>query len=199
MGRRVLATVLLVTMVAPPPALAEWQVKPFIGLTFGGSTTLIDLEQAVGKANPVIGVNGGAIGEVVGFDVDFGRAPGFFQWGHQSDPLLLSSQASTMTWNAVIAMPRRMTQYTLRPYFVGGAGLVHASIEGRLGAVHFSITRPALDFGGGVTGFLTKRAGLSWEIRHFGTIGKGQPTGASLLGEERLSFWRATMSVAFRY
>ncbi len=197
MGRRTLAMVVLVTMMSPQGLRAEWQVKPFIGLTFGGSTTLVDLEKAVGKANPVIGVNGGAIGEVAGFDVDFARAPGFFQSGNQN--LLLASQASTVTWNAVIAMPHRMTQYTLRPYFVGGAGLVHASIEGRLGAVHVSVTRPALDLGGGVTGFLTKRIGLNWEIRHFGTIGKGQPTGASLVGEERLSFWRATMSVAIRY
>jgi len=197
MRRRVLATAVLSTMISVPPLRAEWQIKPFIGLTFGGSTTLIDLEQAVGKANPVIGVNGGAIGEVVGFDVDFGRASGFFQSGNQN--LLLASQASTVTWNAVMAMPRRMTQYTLRPYFVGGAGLVHASIEGRLGAVHFSVTRPTLDFGGGVTGFLSKRIGLNWEVRHFGTIGKGEPTGASLVGEERLSFWRATMSVAVRY
>jgi hypothetical protein len=196
MSRRVLATALLVTM-SSPGLMADWQVKPFIGLTFGGSTTLVDPEQAVGTVNPVIGVSGGATGEVVGFDVDFGRAPGFFQSGGQN--LLLASQASTVTWNAVIAMPRRMTEYTLRPYFVGGVGLVHASLEGRLGAVHVSVTRPVLDFGGGATGFLTKRVGLNWEIRHFGTVGRGEPTGASLVGEERLSFWRATTSVAFRY
>ncbi len=28
----------------PLPAAAEWQIKPFVGVTFGGSTSLVDLE-----------------------------------------------------------------------------------------------------------------------------------------------------------
>jgi hypothetical protein len=94
-------------------------------------------------------------------------------------------------------MPKRMAEYTLRPYFVGGMGLMHVQVEGRLGALPLSISLPAIDFGGGVTGFLNDRVGLSWEVRHFRSIG-GDTQGNSFV-PERLSFWRATMAVAIRY
>ena len=64
---------------APQPAAAEWQLKPFLGVTFGGATTFIDLEHAAGTANIVYGGNATWLGEVVGLEVDFGHAPGFFQ------------------------------------------------------------------------------------------------------------------------
>ena len=92
-----------------------------------------------------------------------------------------------------------MTEYTLRPYFVAGAGIMRARIDGQLGALRVDSVLHAMDIGGGVTGFLTKRVGLSWEIRRFGTFGgKNRASGASF-GDEELSFWRANMSVAIRY
>ena len=51
--------------------------------------------------------------------------------------------------------------------------------------------------GGGATGFLNDRVGLSWEVRHFRSF-NGQAHGNSL-GNEQLSFWRANMAVTFRY
>ena len=54
-----------------------------------------------------------------------------------------------------------------------------------------------MDFGGGATGFLNDRVGLSWEVRHFRSF-NGQAHGNSL-GNEQLSFWRANMAVTFRY
>ena len=61
-----------------------------------------------------------------------------------------------------------------------GAGMMHVSIEGRLGALHVSRTLPAMDVGGGVTGFLNEHVGLNWEVRHFRSVGgNGQTTGAT--------------------
>jgi hypothetical protein len=194
-SRRVALAWFLVSFL-PATARAEWQIKPFVGLTLGGGTTLVDPEHAVGKPNPVVGVTGVLLGDVFGLDADFGRAPGFFQSGSQG--LLLGSAASTLTGNVVIALPRRMAEYTLRPYFVAGAGLIHATIDGSFGAVKVSSTLPALDVGGGVTGFLSKRVGVSWEVRHFRSLGKGPFRGASIAAE-RLSFWRANVAVAIRY
>lgn len=194
MRRAALALALLIGML-PASASAEWQLKPFMGLTFGGGTTFLDLEQAVGKANPVIGINGALLGDVLGLDVDFGRAPGFFQRGQS---LVLGSTATTLTASAVVALPRSMVGYSLRPYFAGGAGMMHVTIDGKSGAVRVSSTLPALSLGGGATGFLGKRFGMSWELRHFRSLGKGSTRGVSL-DTERLAFWRATMALAIRY
>jgi len=194
MRTRCLAVALL--LASPVPAAAEWHIKPFVGFTFGGGTTFVDAEKAVGKPNPVFGVTGLLLGNVLGIEGDLARAPGFFEAGGQK--LLLGSRVPTLTGNVVVALPKRLAEYSLRPYFVGGAGLMHVNIAGRLGGLTVSSTLPAADFGGGATGFLNERVGLNWEVRHFHSIGDGKIRGDSLAGEQ-LSFWRATMAVTIRY
>jgi hypothetical protein len=87
----------------------------------------------------------------------------------------------------------------LRPYFSGGAGLMHVDASGRLDLLAVNRTLPALSFGGGVTGFLTTDVGVNWDIRRINTLrGEGETRGSSF-GREQLTFWRATMAVALRY
>ena len=202
---RLLAVALLV--VAPVRASAEWQFKPFFGVSFGGGTTLLDLENAAGSANRVYGLSGQLLGEVFGVEGDFGFAPGFFSGGEGEQTVgcqaagtrcVLNSSVRTLTGNVLIAVPRRLTTYTLRPYFVGGAGIMHASSEQAFGVLRVSSTLPALDLGGGVTGFLSKRIGVGWDVRYFRSLGTGEERGQSF-GPEQLSFWRANMAVAIRY
>ncbi len=193
---RISGLALTLLLLWPRPALAEWQVKPFLGVTFGGQTTFVDLEKAASRPNPVIGVSGVVLGEVLGFDADLGRAPGFFQRGGQG--LVSASAVTTLTGNVIVAVPKRIARYTLRPYFVGGVGLMHVRIDGRLSGLQVASTLPAMDLGGGATGFLNDRMGLSWEVRHFRSVGRHPPRGASF-GDERLSFWRANMDVVIRY
>jgi hypothetical protein len=75
---------------------------------------------------------------------------------------------------------------------------MHVGIEGRLGALTVSSTLPAMDLGGGATGFLSDRVGLSWEARYFRSLGDGKTRGFSVAGEQ-LSFWRVNMAVTIRY
>src|SRR6266699_290205 len=138
MRLRVLALALL--LLSPGPAAAEWHFKPFAGLTFGGGTRFVDFEKAAGKPNPVFGVTGVLLGNVLGVDGDLARAPGFFESGGQK--LLLGSRVTTLTGNVVVAVPKRLAEYTLRPYFVAGMGLMHVSIDGRLGGLTVSTTLP---------------------------------------------------------
>jgi hypothetical protein len=185
---------------APAAAAAEWQVRPFIGFTFGGFTTFVDPDQAIETKNLVMGLSGGWLGEIFGFEADFGRAPGFFQVDQGREPVLVRTSAvTTLTGNVVIALPRRMAGYGLRPYFSGGAGLIHLDTFGTFGGVLHNRTLPSLSFGGGATGFLTSTVGLNWDIRRLNTLrGEGETLGNSV-GREQLSFWRVTMSVALRY
>jgi hypothetical protein len=193
--------VVLWFFLAPAPAAAEWHIKPFAGLTFGGSTTFLDSELAAGEPNALVGVSGAFLGDIVGIEVDLGHGPGFFDSGNPDrDHLVLSSRVTTLTGNIVIALPRRLAEYTLRPYFVGGVGLMQVRIERSRTEELLNVASNlgAIDLGGGVTGFLTDRLGLGWELRHVRSVGGDEGQGLSI-GPEKLSFWRASMTLVIRY
>ena len=182
------------------PAQAEWQLKPFAGITFAGKTDIIDNENAVGTVNFVIGGNVGQLGEVFGWEADVGFSPGFFDKGDQT--AVLKSSLTTATGNVLIAMPRRMSQYGLRPYFVGGGGLLQVSVPAGAFSGVFELSRAyaAIDLGGGATGFFSDSFGVNWDLRHFQTVGATVPPGYSINGTSgRLSFWRGTMALVYRY
>lgn len=187
----------LLVLLTPSVAGAEWQLKPFLGVVFGGSTTpLSDLDAAVGDVHAVYGFSAVLIGEVLGIEGDIGRAPALFM-GDKG--LVVESNAVTLTGNVIVAMPRRLTQYTLRPYFVGGAGMMHAYSEGSFSLVLAQATLPGIDVGGGATGFLTPRVGVNWDVRRFWSVGGGSETAGISRGPQELSFWRATMALAIRF
>jgi len=179
-------------MFVPARASAEWQIKPSLGVTFAGNTTFFPNVDA-GKSRLAVGVSGMLIGEVVGLEVDIGHTSGFFG---TAGGLVLSSGVTTFTGNVVLAMPRHLTKYTLRPYIVGGAGMMRVRIED-LADVIGGDNLPTVDVGGGVTGFVTNRIGVSWDVRYFRS-GQGPVNGISL-APEQLSFWRANMALAIRF
>jgi hypothetical protein len=176
---------------------ADRQIRPFFGATFGGGTTFVHLDSGVGKPHVTVGANVAVIGEIVGIDVDFGHSPGFFQTGDGS--LVLGSSVTTVTGNVIIAAPRRLTEYVLRPYLVGGAGIMRVHRDDYLNVFEIAEVLPAIDFGGGVVGFLTNRVGVSWEIRRFQTIGNRDRGSGISFGPESLSFWRGSMALVVRF
>lgn len=185
---------LLLVLFSAVPGSAEWQIKPFLGLSFGSSTTFAINQEEIDDPKVFFGVGTMWLGEFLGLEADFSLAPGF-----SGDPgLVVGSRLTTLTGNIVIALPRRLAQYSLRPYFVGGAGLVHARQEDIGEVLQVSSTLATLDIGGGVTGFLSDRIGLNWDVRRFRSIGGSDQTGISF-GRERVSFWRASMALALRY
>jgi len=143
------------------------------------------------------GVSGLLIGEIFGVEADFGHTPGFFQSSTAQPVKIADSGVRTLTGNIVVAMPRRLSQYTLRPYVVGGAGVMHLEYDTEANVLQVAETLRAMDLGAGVTGFLTKRLGVSWDVRYFRSIDSTIEKGFSI-GGERLSFWRANMAVTIR-
>ena len=175
---------------------AERQIKPFLGMVFGGSTTFVDVEDAAGSPHLTFGASGILLGDVLGVEADFGHASGFFQAGKRR--LVQESSVTTLSGSLVVALPRRLAEYGLRPYFVGGAGMMYIQIDHQLGVLQVNNSLPVLHIGGGVTGFLTDRLGLSWDVRHFRSVGGTREAGISF-GREQLSFWRALTALAIRY
>jgi hypothetical protein len=189
---------LLAVLAAAPAGAAETQLKPFFGATFGGSTTFVDPETASGTWNPVIGVSGVFLGEMFGAEVDVFDAPGFFETGDKE--LVRSSHVVGVTGNVIVAAPRRLTEYSLRPYLVAGVGLMHLNATTTFGVFDLVATIPAFDIGAGAVAFVTNRVGVSWELRRFQSVGENRvEPGLTSTGELHLSYWRATMAVVIRY
>src|SRR5262245_36614588 len=93
-----LALALLVML--PSESLAEWQLKPFVGVDFGATTTFTDLDHVVGKPHASFGVNGLVLGQIFGIEGDVSFAPGFFEAKRQQ--LVVGSSVTTATGNLVI-------------------------------------------------------------------------------------------------
>ena len=74
-----------------------------------------------------------------------------------------------------------------------------AALVGGLGAVSIDRVLPAFNLGGGAMAFLTSRVGFSAEVRRFQNLYRQTPENGLTLGNERLSFWRGTMSFVYRY
>jgi hypothetical protein len=193
------STVVLVAglLVATRASAADRQIRPFIGATFAGGTTFVDPEEAIGKPHLAIGGSAAFLGEIFGTEVDVFDSPGFFQAGDKN--LVRVSHVATFSGNLVVAAPRHLTEYFLRPYIVGGATLMVVRTTTALGVFDVSTVRPAFDVGAGAIAFVTNKVGVSWDIRRFQTIGESSPTVGLSFGGEHLSFWRATMAAVFRY
>ena len=176
---------------------ADRQIRPFIGTTFGGVTTFVDPETAIGKPHVVIGASAVFLGEIFGAEVDVADAPGFFETG--APQLVRSSHVTTVTGNIVVAAPHRLTEYAVRPYFVGGFGLMHVTTTTAFTVFDVSAVIPTVDAGVGAVAFLTNRAGIAGDIRRFQSVGNKTGNVGLSFGEEKLSFWRATVAVVIRY
>ena len=192
----VVLTAGLLLMSAPTYA-EDRQIRPFIGVTFGGGNTFVDPELVAGKANLLLGASAVFLGEMFGAEVDVADAPGFFESGDRS--LVRGSRVTTISGNVVVAAPHRLTEYSLRPYLVGGGGLMRVRTTTLFNVFDVSTVMPVLDVGVGVVGFLSNRTGVCWEVRRFQSVGSNTNSGGLSFGDEHLSFWRATMAVAIRY
>lgn len=184
----------VLVVLGPSVCAAEWQIRPYLGVAFAGDTTIADPELATNNRHVLTGVSGTLLGEIVGIEGDLSHVPKFFQAVGPSD--VLSSRVTTLTGNIVLALPRRVSRYGLRPYAVAGGGFMNVYWQGSQINVVYRRTLPTVDVGGGVTGFLTNRVGVSWDLRYFKSL-EGPDEGLSI-GAERLSFWRAMMGAVIR-
>ncbi|MGH9141848.1 MAG: hypothetical protein ACRD2I_12015, partial [Vicinamibacterales bacterium] len=176
---------------------ADRQIRPLVGATFGGGTTFVDPEDAIGTFNPAIGGSAVFLGEVFGAEAEVADAPGFFESGDKH--LVLRSHVTTISGNVIIAAPHRWTEYWLRPYFVAGGGLMRVSTTTSFNVFDVAKVIPQVDVGVGVVAFLTNRVGVSWDVRRFQSVGSDTKEVGLSIGGESLSFWRATMAAVIRY
>jgi hypothetical protein len=164
----------LCLLALPRAAAAEWHFTPMVGLTFAGNTSIIDPDLATDNVHPNVG---GAVtllgGGIVGVEGLFVLTPGFFQAGREAGLVrtVESSRTFVVMGNVVVTVPRRWTEYFLRPFVSGGAGLLHASYD-TLGDVLPPLREniAAFDIGGGAIGFFSADTGIRFDVRYYSNL-----------------------------
>lgn len=197
-ARRLLLVLSLCSWILPASASADWLVTPFIGLKFAGTTNFVDLDSAADDTKLTFGGSLGVGGEgMLGLEADFGYSPRFFERGDSSG-LVARSNVTTLMGNVIVAAPLSVTRESLRPFILGGLGLIHVGIQDVADVFQVDRNLLGVTVGGGASGALTDEASLRIDLRYLTALGSGDP-GTVGFGRTRLSFWRATVGVMLRY
>lgn len=178
--KRLLVTTGAVLLLAAVPAWADSFLTPFLGVTFGGDTT---------ENQTAFGVSLGA-GEIVGFELDFSRAPDFF-----GDAAVIGdNQLTTFMGNLVIGVPMG----AVRPYATVGVGLLRSHIDGPGGALDKATSDLGVNIGGGLMGYFSEHLGARVDLRYFrNATSDDQRIFDFDLGS--LDFWRFGFGVVWRF
>ena len=189
-------------LLALVPGLAPAQpvlIQPFAGISFGGDTNILDLDEATELRKLTWGGTVTVIGRgVFGIEGDFSFIPGFFERDTEAE-LVSDSQVVTLTGNVVIATPLSWTRQSLRPYFSGGGGLIRTRIRDLADIFTSNRNLVGIDLGGGLIGFISERVGVRWDLRYFRSVSDSGDTEDVAYGSASLSFWRANMALVLKY
>ena len=190
---------------SPGRASADWYVTPFVGGNFGGSANFggpNDFEDEV-ERRVDLGASLGWMGAgIAGFEVDFGWSPNFFQnTTGGGDFAFGDSNVTTLMGNLVLGVPvGGQTGGGVRPYVVGGAGLLRSNISGSTFFNDLTSNDFGFNLGGGLHGYFNDHVGLRGDVRYFRLLQDNEPAADDLdIGLANFNFWRATVGVTFRF
>lgn len=191
-------------LATPSTAAAEWQITPMIGMTFAGRTTLVDLQLAAEKRHASVGGSVALLGEgILGAEVIGVFTPGFFQTSQSrladvALPEIESSRLVALMGNVIVTTPRRLTEYSLRPFVSAGLGMLHTSQTQALALLNpLRATMPGYNVGGGAVGFLSAHTGVRFDLRYYSTI-RGTAQEGAAIGLARLHYLTASVGLVIR-
>jgi opacity protein-like surface antigen len=198
----------LLCAAAPRSASADWVLTPFLGWNFSGSADVHNntagtsfnnqfehkLDYGLSLANMGAGI--------FGFEVDFGYSPNFFETGTASNnafDFTNDSNVTTLTGNVIVGAPIGGHGGSIRPYAVGGVGLIRSNVQDA--GKFFDVSSKndfGLDVGAGVMGFVSQNVGFRGELRYFRGF-RGSNDNPTTLGLSDFNFWRGSVGVAFKF
>jgi opacity protein-like surface antigen len=192
----------LMLVLAPASASAQgWFFTPFVGANFGGDADFGDFDDFDDEAERRIDFGGtlGWLGDGgVGFEIDFGYSPNFFENTiGDANFDFGDSNVTTLMANILVGAPGGEG---IRPYGSGGLGLIRSHIDG--GTTFFndlSTNDLGINVGGGIQGYFTDTVGIRGDIRYFRSLMDNEPDDEFDLALSSFDFWRGTVGVTFRW
>ncbi len=180
---------------APAWAQVDWIVTPFLGVKFGGTTSIVDLELAAGQATTTLGVSTAVLTRgLFGAEAELAYTPGYFERG--LNLVTPASYVLDLTGNLILTLPPGATREGLRPYVIAGAGVIHAEAVDFLNVFRIRRSVPALNLGGGAIGFFTSNVGVRFDARYLRSVARDNE--AALSVGRKISYWRGTIGVVFK-
>ena len=191
---------LLSLALVPSTASAQnWFFTPFIGANFGGqvSDDFGDTEDELERRVDFGATLGWSPG-VVGFEVDFGYSPNFFQDTRGGGDFEVGdSNLTTLMANLLVGGG---PGEGLRPYGSAGLGLIRANItSGTALFDDLSTNDLGVNLGGGVHGQVSDNVGIRGDIRYFRAFQNSEPDNDFDFNLGDFDFWRGTVGVTFRW
>jgi len=176
-------------VLAPMQARADGFVTPWVGSAFGSN---------IKNGQTTFGVSAGGMGAgIVGGEADFGWSPSFF--GTKSD--FGNNTVMDLMGNLILGVPIGGQHGAgIRPYVVGGVGLIRSQIDGgTIARVSSSTNLFGWDAGAGVMGYFADHVGLRGDVRYLRATSDLTTNVSSIdLNGDRLHFWRASIGVVLR-
>jgi opacity protein-like surface antigen len=205
--RRFLLTVTLVAFAsaaAPARASADWLFTPFVGANFGGNASFGDFDDFDDEFERRVdmGASLGWMGAgIVGFEVDFGWSPNFFENTSGTGNFDFGdSNVTTLMANVLIGAPiGGQSGPGLRPYGTAGIGLMRSNITGGTFFDDLHTNDLGLNIGAGVHGFFSDNVGIRGDVRYFRSLQDNEPDDEFDLALSDFNFWRATVGLTFRF
>ena len=107
---------------------------------------------------------------IFGVEFDFGYSPNFFETNAGANGLQFTndSNVTTLTGNLIIGVPVGGHGAQIRPYVVGGVGLIRTKVQDIGGFFDVASKNDfGFDVGGGVMGFFSQNVGIRGDVRYF--------------------------------
>jgi opacity protein-like surface antigen len=195
--------VLITSVAAPSKASADWLLTPFVGWNWGGTANLIngDFDDEF-EQKAMFGASLGWMGAgIIGFEVDFGFSPNFFEnTSGSGDFEFADSNLTTLMGNLLIGVPiGGQHGVGFRPYAVGGVGIVKSSIGSTGDLFNIDSTDFGFNVGAGAMFFFSDKVGIRGDVRYFGSLEDVEPLDDFNIGLADFHFWRGTLGVTIRF
>ena len=179
----------IAVVLAPSQARADGFFTPWVGSAFGSN---------IRNGQTTVGVSAGSMGAgIVGGEADFGWSPSFF--GNQSD--FGHNTVMNLMGNLILGVPVGGQHGAgIRPYVVGGIGLIRTQIDGgTIAKVSSSDNMFGWDAGGGVMGYFADHVGVRGDLRYLRATHQLNTGVSSIdINGDRLHFWRASIGIVIR-
>lgn len=174
----------------PTPSAAQAFIYPFLGYNFSGDSGCPEITGCEDK-NLNWGVSLGAVGGIVGAELEFAHTDNFF-----GETVGRKTTVTTIMGHFLLAPKFGPIQ----PYGLAGLGVIRSNVDVTAGTpLEESENDFGYDIGGGLMVFFGEHVGARADVRYFQSFSAVNLLGLDFLQEEKLDFGRFSGGVVFKF